>query len=136
MKEKTLKTKIKDLPTTGNFCCLIRQLAGVSGQKYRDAHRAFQNAKEGDALDLSAANRHRNKQREAVESFSAKYGEMTVGEYLEKMKGKAEKVAIYWQSVASRGNFSSTWFAKWGNVFKKIGEKYGLSETFKENGIL
>ena len=89
MKEKTLKTKIKDLPTTGNACCLIRQLAGVSGQKYRDAHRAFQNAKEGDAVDLSAANRHRNKQREAVEAFRAKFGEMTVGEYLEKMKGKA-----------------------------------------------
>ena len=136
MKEKTVQTKIKDLPTNGNFCCLIRQLAGVSGQKYRDAHRAFQNAKEGDAVDLSAANRHCNKQREAVEAFRAKYGEMTVGEYLEKMKGKAENVAIYWQDVASRGNFSYDWFAKWGNVFQKIGKKYGLSETFRENGIL
>lgn len=82
MKESTLKTKIKDMPTTGNFCCLIRQLAGVSGQKYRDAHRAFQNAKEGDAVDLRGANRHCNAQRAAVEAFRAKYGEMTVGEYL------------------------------------------------------
>ena len=52
------------------------------------------------------------------------------------MKEKAERIAIYWQSVASRGNFSYAWFAKWGNIFQKIGEKYGLSETFKENGIL
>ena len=136
MKEKTLKTKIKDLPTTGNACCLIRQLAGVSGQKYRDAHRAFQNAKEGDAVDLSAANRHRNKQREAVEAFRSKFGEMTVEEYLEKTKGKAEKVAIYWQNIASAGNFSYNWFSKWESVFQKIGEKYGLLEIFRENGIL
>jgi hypothetical protein len=46
MKEKTLNTKIYDLPTTGNSCCLIRQLAGVSGQKYRDARQ----------LNLSARN--------------------------------------------------------------------------------
>ena len=136
MKEKTLKTNIKDLPTTGNFCCLIRQLAGVSEQKYSDAHRAFQNAKEGDVVDLRAANRHRNKQRASVEAFRAKYGEMTVGDYLKKMKGKAEKVAIYWQSVASRGNFSYNWFSKWESVFQKIGEKYGLLELFKENGIV
>ena len=90
MKEKTLKTKIADLPTQGNFCCLIRQLAGVSGQKYRDAHRCRANAAEGDCVDLNPANRHINKQREAVEAFRAKYGEMTVGEYLEKTKGKAE----------------------------------------------
>lgn len=82
MKESTLKMKIKDLPTTGNACGFIRELAGVNGQKYRDAHRACANAKEGDAVDLRTANRHRNKQREAVEAFRAKYGEMTVGEYL------------------------------------------------------
>ena len=57
MKESTLKTKIKDLPTTGNFCCLIRQLAGVSGQKYRDAHRCRANAAEGDCVDQNHANR-------------------------------------------------------------------------------
>lgn len=87
MKEKTLKTKIVDLPTTGNFCCLIRQLAGVSGQKYRDAHRAYQNAKEGDCVGLEAARKHCNAQRAAVEAFRAKYGELTVGEYLEKNCG-------------------------------------------------
>ena len=83
MKEKTLKIKIADLATTGNFCCLIRQLAGVSGQKYRDAHRCRANAAEGDCVDLTPANRHINQQREAVEAFRAKFGEMTVGEYLE-----------------------------------------------------
>ena len=79
MKEKTLKMKIADLATTGNFCCLIRQLAGVSGQKYRDAHRCRANAEEG---DLNPANRHIDEQRAAVEAFRAKYGHMTVGEYL------------------------------------------------------
>ena len=72
MKEKTLKTKISDLPTTGNFCCLIRQFSGVSEQKYRDAHRAFQNAKEGDSVGLEAARKHCNAQREAVEALSEK----------------------------------------------------------------
>ena len=90
MKEITLKTKIADLPTQGNFCRLIRQLAGVSCQKYRDAHRAFQNAKEGDSVDLNPADRHVAEQRAAVEAFRAKFGEMKVGEYLEKTKGKAE----------------------------------------------
>ena len=52
------------------------------------------------------------------------------------MKEKAERIAVYWQSVASSGNFSYAWFAKWESVFKKIGEKYGLLEIFKENGIL
>ena len=84
MKEKTLKMKIADLATTGNFCCLIRQLSGVSGQKYRDAHRCRANAAEGDNVDLKTANRHVNEQRAAVESFRAKFGEMTVGEYLDK----------------------------------------------------
>lgn len=84
MKESVLKTKISDLPTLGNFCCLIRQLAGVSGQKYRDAHRCRANAAEGDCVDLNHADRHINEQREAVEAFRAKYGHLTVGEYLEK----------------------------------------------------
>lgn len=84
MKESTLKTKINDLPTTGNACCLIRQLAGVSGQKYRDAHRCRANAAEGDNVDLKTANRHVNEQRAAVESFREKYGEMTVVEFLKK----------------------------------------------------
>nr|DAF95964.1 MAG TPA: hypothetical protein [Myoviridae sp. ctwVB15] len=82
MKERMLKIKIADLPTTGNLCGLIRQLAGVSGQKYRDAHRCRANAAEGDNVDLNPANRHIDEQRAAVEAFRAKYGQMTVGEYL------------------------------------------------------
>ena len=82
MKERTLNTKIGDLPTRGNFCCLIRQLAGASGQKYRDAHRCRANAAEGDCVDVNPANRHINEQREAVEAFRAKYSYLTVGEYL------------------------------------------------------
>ena len=46
MKEATLKTLIKNLPTTGDKSGFIRQLAGVSAQKYRDAHRCMSNARE------------------------------------------------------------------------------------------
>ena len=49
---------------------------------------------------------------------------------------KAERIAIYWQNIASAGNFSYNWFSKWESVFQKIGEKYGLLEIFRENGIL
>lgn len=49
---------------------------------------------------------------------------------------KAEQIAIYWQKISSEGNFSYNYFSKWESVFKKIGEKYGLLETFKENGII
>ena len=52
------------------------------------------------------------------------------------MKEKAERIAIYWQNIASEGNFSYNWFSKWESVFQKIGEKYGLLEIFKENWIL
>lgn len=82
MKEKTLKTKIKDLPTTGNACGFIRQLAGVSAQKYRDAHRARQNEKEGDSINMTINNRLIKNQSDAVAAFVEKFGEMTVEEFL------------------------------------------------------
>lgn len=86
MKAKTLKMKIRDLSVTGNLCGLIRQLAGVSGQKYRDAHRAGANAKEGDELDMESGAKQISAQHAAVEAFRAKYGDLTVGEYLETKK--------------------------------------------------
>ena len=78
MKAKTLQMKIKDL-----HIGFLRQLAGVSGQKYRDAHRCRANEKEGDCVDTSAANRHIREQSEAVKAFVEKYGNLTVGEYYE-----------------------------------------------------
>ncbi len=82
MKEKTLKTKIKDLPKTGNACGFIRQLAGVSAQKYRDAHRARQNEKEGDCINMTINDRLIKNQSDVVSAFVEKFGEMTVEEYL------------------------------------------------------
>ena len=82
MKEKTLKTKIKDLPTTGNACGFVRQLAGVAAQKYRDAHRARQNEKEGDIIDMTINNRLIKSQSDVVAVFIEKFGEMTVEEFL------------------------------------------------------
>lgn len=88
MKEKTLKTKIKDLPTTGNACGFIRQLAGVSAQKYSDAHRARQNEKEGDCINMTINERLLKNQADAVSAFVEKFGEMTVEEYMK------EKMAV------------------------------------------
>lgn len=82
MREQTLKTLIKDLPTTGNACGFIRQLAGVSAQKYRDAHRARQNEKEGDIIDMTINNRLIKSQSDSVSAFIEKFGEMTVEEFL------------------------------------------------------
>ena len=82
MKEKTLKTKIKNLPTTGNACGFIRQLANVAAQKYRDAHRARQNEKEGDCINMTVNNRLITSQADAVAAFVEKFGEMTVEEFL------------------------------------------------------
>ena len=82
MKEKTLKAKIKDLPTNGNACGFIRQLAGVSDQKHRDAHRARQNEKEGDCINMKINESLIKNQADAVSAFVEKFGEMTVEEYL------------------------------------------------------
>lgn len=86
MKIKTLNTKIKDLPTTGNCCGFIRELAGVSHTKYRDAHRCMQNAREDGFLApcTEQAEKHISEQKSAVESFVAEFGEMTVKEYFDK----------------------------------------------------
>ena len=71
-----MKQKIKDL-----HIGFLRQLAGVSSQKYRDAHRCRANEKEGDCVDTSAANRHIREQSEAVKAFVEKYGNLTLEEY-------------------------------------------------------
>lgn len=83
MKEKTLKTKIRDLPTAGNASGFVRQLAGVSGQKYRDAHRCLANAKEGDVVDVQTASAHTAEQAAVVADFIKKFGDSTVAEFLE-----------------------------------------------------
>lgn len=58
--------------------------------------------------------------------------------YVQK-KEKARQLAINWQKgLVSVGPLNRSWayFAKWENVFEKIGRKYGLLREFRENGVL
>jgi hypothetical protein len=86
MKAKTLKTKIKDLPTSGSAAGFIRQLAGVDAQMYRDAHRCLTNFKEDagyiGAPDVKQAVIHRLRQRQIVNEFVEEFGDLTVEEFL------------------------------------------------------
>ena len=86
MKAKTLKTKIKDLPTTGGAAGFIRQLAGANAQIYRDSHRCLVNFKEdaghAGAPDTRQAIIHCAKQRIIINEFVEKFGDLTVEEFL------------------------------------------------------
>jgi len=52
-----------------------------------------------------------------------------------KTEGEARQYAIDWQNWASEQNLSYGELAEWGAVFAKLGEKFNLTEEFKENGI-
>ena len=52
-----------------------------------------------------------------------------------KTEGEARQYAIDWQNWASEQNLSYGELAEWGVVFEKLGEKFNLTEEFKENGI-
>lgn len=82
MKKSTLKTLIKNLPTTGNCCGFIRQLAGANAQKYSDATACMMYAKNGESVDTMAAKKHLAERDNIVAAFVEKYGDMTVEEYL------------------------------------------------------
>lgn len=88
MKIKTLKTKIKDLPTTGPAAGFVRQLAGASNQKFRDAHRCLVNFKEdagsSAAPDTRQAIIHCGEQRKIVDKFVENFGDLTVEQFLNK----------------------------------------------------
>lgn len=84
MKKSTLKTLIKNLPTTGNGCGLIRQLAGADAQKYRDATACLHYAGMGEAVDTARAKTMLDERNATVAAFVEKYGEMTVEEFLAK----------------------------------------------------
>ena len=86
MKTKTLKTKIKDLPTTGSAAGFIRQLAGADAQIYRDSHRCLASFKEdaghAGAPDTRQAVIHCSQQQMVINKFVEKFGDLTVEEYL------------------------------------------------------
>ena len=86
MKAKTLKTKIKDLTTTGSAAGFIRQLAGADAKIYRDSHRCLANLKEDaghvGAPDTRQAVIYFSQQKIIVEKFVEEFGDLTVEEFL------------------------------------------------------
>jgi len=53
-----------------------------------------------------------------------------------KTEEEARQYAIDWQNWASEQSLSYGELAEWGEIFEKIGEKFNLTEEFKENGII
>lgn len=51
-------------------------------------------------------------------------------------KGDARQFAIDWQNWASEESLSYGELAEWCDAFRFLGEKFGLSDEFLENGII
>lgn len=50
-------------------------------------------------------------------------------------KAKARDMAIEWQHDFDNHNYSYDWLVYYGNMFEKLGRRYGLLREFRENGI-
>lgn len=53
-----------------------------------------------------------------------------------KTKDDARQKAIDWQYWQGEQSLSCGEMAEWSNYFDKIGWKFGLTQEFKENGII
>lgn len=62
-------------------------------------------------------------------------GETNMSGY-QKRKNAARKKAIAWQHDFENHNYSYGELAAWGEYFAKLGKRYGLTEEFRENGII
>lgn len=54
----------------------------------------------------------------------------------QKRKNAAREKAIAWQHDFENHNYSYEELAEWSSYFEKSGKRYGLTEEFKENGII
>ena len=52
------------------------------------------------------------------------------------MKAKARQKAIDWQADTANKNLSYSELAEAGELFRKLGKRYGLLTEFRENGII
>lgn len=55
--------------------------------------------------------------------------------YLE-LKASARQKAIDWQNDFCNHSYSWGELAYFGDYFKKLGKRYGLTKEFRENGII
>jgi hypothetical protein len=53
-----------------------------------------------------------------------------------KTREEAEQYAIDWQNWAWDKSLSYRELAEWGDIFTELGERFNLTEDFKENGII
>lgn len=51
-------------------------------------------------------------------------------------KAKAQDKAIQWQREFNEHNYSYGELYEFGNIFYKLGKRYGLLKEFRENGII
>lgn len=49
---------------------------------------------------------------------------------------EAREKAIDWQNYVAEHDVSYGELAEWGNYFAELGEKFNLTDEFKENGII
>jgi hypothetical protein len=49
---------------------------------------------------------------------------------------EARQYAIDWQSWASDQFLSYSELAEWGAIFEELGERFDLTDEYKENGII
>ena len=54
----------------------------------------------------------------------------------QKQKENAREKAIQWQQDFENNNYSWLELAQWQQYFEKLGKRYGLTDEFKENGII
>lgn len=50
-------------------------------------------------------------------------------------KENARNKAIEWQADFDNHNYSYEWLVYYGNMFEKLGRRYGLLKEFRMNGI-
>jgi hypothetical protein len=53
-----------------------------------------------------------------------------------KNEAQARQLAVDYQSWASKRSLSYKEVAEWGSYFYQIGENFGLTKEFEENGII
>lgn len=58
-----------------------------------------------------------------------------MSEYL-KRKNAAREKAIAWQADFGNHNYSYGELVYWNSYFEKLGKRYGLTEEFREGGII
>ena len=54
----------------------------------------------------------------------------------QKRKNAAREKAIAWQADFGNHNYSWGELADFGDYFSKLAKRYGLTEEFRENGII